>query len=186
MTHNQAEHLTQRKYFTAYWSMEVVNFVLQVEDYIYIWGIRKREIKKINESDMVLGVIPSKLNDYLIIHTHKNDSKVHKGKVWGTYQRSPTGPHSKTPPKVHVNNASPNDMHLTCIHVPALTSGAPPPMGPPGKVKQEVLMSSTRAADKFTSNGNNPLTTSLVTLVTKSHYRSESKLGMITCQVEKY
>ncbi|KAI3687407.1 hypothetical protein L1987_81103 [Smallanthus sonchifolius] len=120
------------------------------------------------------------------------------GSFLPTYQRSPAGPHSKTSPKVHVNNTSPNDLHLQggrqnsvplsksqTRHVPALTSSASPPRGLPGKVKQEVLMSSTRVVDTLLMV-NNPLTTSLVTLVTKSHYRSESRLGLITCQVEKY
>ncbi|KAI3683462.1 hypothetical protein L1987_83966 [Smallanthus sonchifolius] len=34
------------------------------------------------------------------------------GSFLPTYQRSPAGPHSKTSPKVHVNNTSPNDLHL--------------------------------------------------------------------------
>ncbi|KAI7747695.1 hypothetical protein M8C21_029033, partial [Ambrosia artemisiifolia] len=96
------------------------------------------------------------------------------GSFLPTYQRSPAGPHSKTPPKVNVNNASPNHLHLEggrqnsvsistasqiTRHGSVSTSSAPPPPPPPrglsknGKVKEEVHMSSARAADKFTSNG---------------------------------
>ncbi|KAK9055814.1 hypothetical protein SSX86_026899 [Deinandra increscens subsp. villosa] len=96
------------------------------------------------------------------------------GSFLPTYQRSPACPPSKTPPKGYVNDASPNDLHLEggrqnsvsisnasqTRHGPTSTSGAPqapapPPRGPPmnGRVKQEVQMSSARAANKFTSNG---------------------------------
>ncbi|KAI3686609.1 hypothetical protein L1987_80289 [Smallanthus sonchifolius] len=41
------------------------------------------------------------------------------GSFLPTYQRSPAGPHSKTSPKVHVNNTSPNDLHLQLdLHIP--------------------------------------------------------------------
>ncbi|XP_022035461.1 uncharacterized protein LOC110937359 isoform X1 [Helianthus annuus] len=99
------------------------------------------------------------------------------GSFLPTYQRSPACQPSKTPPKVHVNNASPNDLHLevggrqnsvsisntsqTTRHGSSLTTSAPPPAPPPprgpamnGKVKNDLHMSSARAADKlFTSNG---------------------------------
>ncbi|KAI3716941.1 hypothetical protein L1987_68183 [Smallanthus sonchifolius] len=127
--------------------MEAANFVLQLADYL-LFTYKK----------MIANCTRAKFGGY--------------GSFLPTYQRSPAGPHSKTSPKVHVNNTSPNDLHLqgSCEvilqnysivlthggsqnsvsisksqtrHVPALTSGASPPRGPPGKVKQEVLMSST-------------------------------------------
>ncbi|KAI3741820.1 hypothetical protein L1987_59498 [Smallanthus sonchifolius] len=129
------------------------------------------------DPDVALSYIDEKLQDVLG-HFQKDFeggvSAENLGAKFGgygsflpTYQRSPAGPHSKTPPKVHINNASPNDLHLEggrqnsvsisnasqTRHGPASTSGAPPPRGPQGKVKQEVLTPSARAADKFTSNG---------------------------------
>ncbi|KAK1420485.1 hypothetical protein QVD17_22122 [Tagetes erecta] len=131
------------------------------------------------DPDVALSYIDEKLQDVLG-HFQKDFeggvSAENLGAKFGgygsflpTYQRSPAHPHSKTPPKVHVNNASPNDLHpegghqnsvsifnvsQTTRHGPASTSGAPP-RGPPinDKVKQEVHMSSARASDKFTSNG---------------------------------
>ncbi|XP_076899467.1 cysteine-tryptophan domain-containing zinc finger protein 3-like [Bidens hawaiensis] len=121
------------------------------------------------------------------------------GSFLPTYQRSPAGPPSKTPPKVHINNASPNNLHLeggrqqsvsisnasqTTRHGPALTSGAPPPAapslrGPPmnGKMKQDVHRSSARAADKFTSNGQQSINNNFGTTCDQTSLKLRIKVG---------
>ncbi|KAL8192029.1 hypothetical protein R6Q57_028150 [Mikania cordata] len=156
------------------------------------------------DPDVALSYIDEKLQDVLG-HFQKDFeggfSAENLGAKFGgygsflpTYQRSPAGPHSKTPPKVHVNNTSPNDPHMeggrqnsssisnpsqTIRHVPTLTSSAPPPRGVPinGKVKQEVHMSSARGADKFTSNGQQPINHNFDNICDQKSLKVRIKVG---------
>ncbi|XP_071726650.1 cysteine-tryptophan domain-containing zinc finger protein 3 [Rutidosis leptorrhynchoides] len=90
------------------------------------------------------------------------------GSFLPSYQRSPVCPHPKTPPKPHTNNASisPNALLIEggrvsgsstsqpTRHGPVSSSGAPM-VGPSmnGKLKQDMHMSSVKAGDRLTSNG---------------------------------
>ncbi|KAI3693508.1 hypothetical protein L1987_76452 [Smallanthus sonchifolius] len=136
-------------------------------------------------------------------------------KIWGqslggygsflpTYQRSPACPHPKTPPKVHINNASisPNDLLIeggrqnsvsisnasqstrhgppSTSRAPAAAAAPPPPLrGPPmnGKVKQEVHMPSVRAVDKFTFSGQQPINNQFANTCDKKSLKVRIKVG---------